>query len=122
MASIKSRTDRTVYTFLFKNLLLMTKKDDDGYQYKTHIEVRPILYSEPCTPFEILVVGHNESSDTLIKKHVFIPDLVCGGTFDPPAHNDITSVKSGVKNDYIIIVKKIFCNTLHRRIKGTTST
>ena len=32
------RTDR--YLFLFQRLCLMTKKEEYGYQYKTHLEVR----------------------------------------------------------------------------------
>ena len=37
--TIKSRADRQVYVFLFRKLMLMTKKEDDGYQYKMHLEV-----------------------------------------------------------------------------------
>ena len=37
--TIRSRADRQVYMFLFRKLMLMTKKEDDGYQYKMHLEV-----------------------------------------------------------------------------------
>jgi hypothetical protein len=37
--SLRSRADRHLYIFQFKRLMLLTKKDEDGYQYKTHLEV-----------------------------------------------------------------------------------
>ena len=37
--TIRSRADRFMYVFLFRKLMLMTKKEDDGYQYKAHLEV-----------------------------------------------------------------------------------
>ncbi|CAI8025350.1 Pleckstrin homology domain-containing family G member 1 [Geodia barretti] len=44
--SLRSRADRHLYTFLFKRLMLLTKKDDDGYQYKTHLEIADIQLSQ----------------------------------------------------------------------------
>ena len=40
MSSLRSRADRHVYVFLFTKLFLMTKKEEDIYQYKMHLEVR----------------------------------------------------------------------------------
>ena len=45
MPSIRTRSDRTVYTFLFRKLLLMTKKEDDGFQYRAHLEVEEKVYT-----------------------------------------------------------------------------
>jgi hypothetical protein len=44
--SLRSRADRHLYTFLFKRLMLLTKKDDDGYQYKTHLEIADIQLTQ----------------------------------------------------------------------------
>ena len=38
--TIRSRADRNVYVFLFRKMMLMTKREDDGFQYKLHLEVR----------------------------------------------------------------------------------
>jgi hypothetical protein len=35
--AFRGRAER--YAFLFQRLLLITKKEEDGYQYKTHLEV-----------------------------------------------------------------------------------
>ena len=35
--AFRGRTER--YVFLFQRLVLITKKEEDGYQYKTHLEV-----------------------------------------------------------------------------------
>ena len=36
-STFRGRTER--YMFLFQKLCLITKKEEDGYQYKTHLEV-----------------------------------------------------------------------------------
>lgn len=48
--TIRSRADRSVYVFLFRKMMLMTKREDDGYQYKLHLEVRTYVQRyELCT-------------------------------------------------------------------------
>ena len=62
--SLRSRADRHLYTFLFKRLMLLTKKDDDGYQYKTHLEVCFLF----LTMFNLkLNINHGWYDDQLMK-------------------------------------------------------
>jgi hypothetical protein len=44
--TIRGRADRQVYVFLFRKLMLMTKKEDDEYQYKMHLEMKDIQLTE----------------------------------------------------------------------------